>query len=276
MKKNALLLATGLGLSFSCYAADYPLKIINHANINEDTYLTVVDQNNIYTVNSDGSLTKGPLASEAYFQDYAKDIGTKDFTLKIPDNFTSGRVYISEGYPLGGLATNPSFYSKSKTDENYYMSQIVYDKVELTWKDGTLFINPSSVDFFGMPLTLQNPAPIKATDLAVSGYPLGMSWLQIMSQIEANMPAGVYKTHSNTWNNLLYKNSTGNIIRAVSPTGIATSVGENSPLGSKKNIADDPTITNSSYLVDNQPKTSTSYLNVSVSRSTSSIENFIL
>ncbi|OIN84731.1 beta-1,3-glucanase family protein [Francisella sp. TX07-6608] len=228
----------------------YPLKIINNSNVSEDTYITVIDGTNIYTVADDGSLLKGPLLSKAYFQDYGKNIGNKgNFTIKLPDPFVSGRIYVSVGYPLGGVATNAPFYSTSSSDNNYYMSQIVYDKFELTWQNGVLYIDPTSVDFFSIPLTMQNPSPIKATDLKESGYPLGMSRKEIINQATTNFTTDIYSGNIDTWEDLIFNNS-GSTIRIISPSGIATSTGAKNPLGSLKNMANKPASSGSSYLLD--------------------------
>lgn len=241
----------------------YPLKIINNSNVSEDTYITVVDGTNIYKVGDDGSLTKGPLLAKAYFQDYGKSIGNSgDFTIKIPKPFISGRVYVSVGHPLGGVATNAPFYSKSSSDSNYYMSQVVYDKFELTYNDqGVLYIDPTSVDFFSIPLTMQNPHPIKATDLTESGYPLGMSRKEIMDQTTVNFTKGVSSGNLDTWKGLIFDNS-GSTIRIISPSGIATSAGADNSLGSLKNMANKPAVTGSSYLLDSikTPSGSSFYL----------------
>ncbi|MED7819357.1 MULTISPECIES: beta-1,3-glucanase family protein [unclassified Francisella] len=240
----------------------YPLKIINNSNVSEDTYITVIDGTNIYKVADDGSLKKGPLLSKAYFQDYGKNIGhSGDFTIKLPDPFVSGRIYVSVGYPLGGVATNAPFYSTSSSDSNYYMSQVVYDKFELTWKDSTLYIDPTSVDFFSIPLTMQNPSPIKATDLKESGYPLGMSRKEIIKQATTNFTTGVSSGSVATWKDLIFNNS-GSTIRIISPSGIATSTGANNPLGSIKNMVNKPATTGSSYLLDSikTPSGSSFYL----------------
>ncbi|API87707.1 beta-1,3-glucanase family protein [Francisella uliginis] len=241
----------------------YPLKIVNNSNVSEDTYITVVDGTNIYKVGDDGSLTKGPLLAKAYFQDYGKSIGNSgDFTIKIPKPFISGRVYVSVGHPLGGVATNAPFYSKSSSDSNYYMSQVVYDKFELTYNDqGVLYIDPTSVDFFSIPLTMQNPKPIKATDLTESGYPLGMSRKEIMDQATANFTKGVSSGNLDTWKDLIF-DSSGSTIRIISPSGIATSTGADNSLGSLKNMANKPAVTGSSYLLDSikTPSGSSFYL----------------
>ncbi|QIV94580.1 beta-1,3-glucanase family protein [Allofrancisella frigidaquae] len=264
MKKEILkkgsLLSLGL-LSFNLLkAADYPLKIINNTNVIDDTYITVVDGANIYTVNNDGSLTKGPLLGKAYLQDYSKSIGTTgDFTIKLPDPFVSGRIYVSIGHPLGGVASSIPFYSTNSSDSNYYMSQVVYDKFELTWQSGVLYIDPTSVDFFGIPITIQNPSPIVVSDLTESGYPLGMSWSQIMNKAVPEMPTGVYSENQTTWSSLVFNDSGSNPIRIISPSGIATSPGATNSLGSQKNIANDPPATGTSYLL--QTISSTSYLN---------------
>jgi outer membrane murein-binding lipoprotein Lpp len=237
----------------------YPLKIVNNSKVQEDTYITVVDGSNIYSVSNSGELTKGPLLNKAYFQDYSKNIGNSgDFTIKLPDPFISGRIYISIAHPLGGVATNAPFYSTSSKDDNYYMSQIVYDKFELTWKGGVLYIDPTSVDFFGIPLTIQNPSPIKSTDLTESGYPLGMSWKEVIDQSKTGISNGVYSENLSTWDNLVFNSSSGSTIRIISPSGIATSSGANNSLGSTKNLANNPPVSGSSYLLNGI--SSTTYL----------------
>lgn len=114
------------------------------------------------------------------------------------------------------------------------MSQVVYDKFELTYNSsGVLYIDPTSVDFFSIPLTMQNPSPIKPTDLTESGYPLGMSRKEIIDQATANFTTGVSSGSVDTWKDLIF-DSSGSTIRIISPSGIATSTGADNPLGSMK------------------------------------------
>ena len=84
----------------------------------------------------------------------------------------SGRIYVSMKYPLklyidasnpGDLAIIDPDGFKTR-DSNYYT---IYDKFEFSYDSNGLFINPTAVDFFAMPIRIS--APKSTSDFTASG-----------------------------------------------------------------------------------------------------------
>lgn len=82
----------------------------------------------------------------------------KNKNLQIP-YISSGRMYISVGAPLvfyidhtgaGIVHPNPL----NPTDPNV---KTYFDKIEFSHAENAFFINPTAVDFFGLPITIENP-----------------------------------------------------------------------------------------------------------------------
>lgn len=126
----------------------------------------------------------------------------------IPDPFISGRAYFSINYPLLlAIATDattgqptivdPSNFSLS--DPNYYT---LYDKFEFTYNPPTpganLYINPTAVDFFSLPISLQMINPI-AGSLSASGFNLSRN--TVLGGAQTVVTTNDLTT-ANVWNNL--------------------------------------------------------------------------
>lgn len=80
----------------------------------------------------------------------------------------SGRVYLSLKYPMDfhvtlnnlSVLTIPDPSSFDPQDPNYY---IIYDKIELTFDSSGTYANPTAVDFFSIPLRLQQNVTMPST-----------------------------------------------------------------------------------------------------------------
>lgn len=78
--------------------------------------------------------------------------------LKIP-KMASGRIYVSIGRPMD-LYVNPTDLKIMDSDgfkprdPNYYT---LHDKVEFSYNDHGVWINPTAVDFFSLPLRIEQP-----------------------------------------------------------------------------------------------------------------------
>ena len=91
-------------------------------------------------------------------------------------------------------------------DSNYYT---VYDKFEFTFNEDGLWINPTSVDFFSIPIKLSLPT---SPDLKSSGF----------SDKRSDILASVWKefsqsVSSNEWNKLFLNFDSGTTLRVMAP-----------------------------------------------------------
>ena len=147
----------------------------------------------------------------SYPLSYFSEEEPNTYLLYLPQEFSGARIYFSIGQPLFlGLVrgdtgvttiTDPSGFSLR--DPNYYT---LYDKCEFTYNQpdvnplvATFYINPTAVDFVGMPLTLELTHPL--SELSASG--IGLDRSSVLS--------GMYSVfHSNDhtngfiWENSMY------------------------------------------------------------------------
>ncbi|GEM_PF-4472800 len=135
----------------------------------------------------------------------------------------SGRAMISVNYPLGiginksksGLYTFVPPNYNSPVDPSY---DIIADKFEFTFDSiskgaphGTFYINPTSVDFFGLPIRLES-------SIKTSGAPTNMERPEMLDTIIKTITSND-KTDGKEWSDLIIKDSeTGTVLRIASPT----------------------------------------------------------
>ena len=133
----------------------------------------------------------------------------------------SARMYISVGYPMdfhvetdvNGKVVIPDPQPFDPTDSNFYT---LYDKCEFTFADNGTFLNPTAVDFFSLPLRLEQ----SGSNSGITASGLAGSRTSVLTQIQNTITA--HDTTSNSiWNNLLvnYTDPTGNttLLRVMSP-----------------------------------------------------------
>ena len=135
----------------------------------------------------------------------------------------SGRVYLSLKYPMDfhvqlnnlNVLTIPDPSSFDPQDPNYY---IIYDKIELTFDTSGTFANPTAVDFFSIPLRLQQnvTSPSTVTDSGLIGNRAALV-TNITSVITAND-----RTTNDNWETLTLSytdpQGTSSILRVSSPS----------------------------------------------------------
>jgi hypothetical protein len=111
----------------------------------------------------------------------------------------SGRIYFSVGHPMdllvdasGAAIKDPDALLAS--DSNYYT---LYDKIEFTLNNSAIYINPTAVDFFSLPLLLRLQT---SSGAQLSGF--SQRRQAIFSQIRS-MFAHDDKTPNHIWDNLI-------------------------------------------------------------------------
>ncbi|MFQ3307116.1 MAG: hypothetical protein ACI8ZF_000356 [Candidatus Midichloriaceae bacterium] len=128
----------------------------------------------------------------------------------------SGRIYFSINNPVNFVidASNPGNISVVdpdgfKTRDPYYYT--LYDKVEFTYNADGTWINPTAVDFFSIPIKLEQPTSISG--YTKSGFSTARS--SILSPIKAAFDAA---DSSTAWNKLFLKfGDTSTDLRLMSP-----------------------------------------------------------
>lgn len=147
---------------------------------------------------------------------------TNEINLQIP-HVQSGRAMMSINYPLTinindtlGVYTFVPPNVNNTTDPSY---NIIFDKFEFTFNNtittnaphGTFYINPTAVDFFALPISLESSSKN-------SGAPKGASRPGMLDTIQ-NTLQNYDKTSTKIWDTLVVKDpSTGTVLRVASPT----------------------------------------------------------
>lgn len=172
-------------------------------------------------------LTSGSTASNFMFQldtMQGYDTAHHSIQLMIP-HCQSGRAMFSVNYPLSigvhqDTATGDfSFIPPNVNDTTDPSYNIIFDKFEFTFNntvttgvpDGTFYINPTSVDFFGIPVHLGSSAKN-------SGAPAGMKRPQMLDTI-TKVITKYDSTATHQWKSVVIRDkSTQTILRIASPT----------------------------------------------------------
>ena len=176
------LCACLLFVSVPAFAATpaFPFEIANNSGLpDSEVYVVIKAQdpggsNPAVFVSIDGS-------GVGFLVEATANMDTTQFNYRLSDlpqsgeyrTFTlprliSGRVYLSLKYPMDfhvtlnnlSVLTIPDPSSFDPQDPNYY---IIYDKIELTFDSSGTYANPTAVDFFSIPLRLQQNVTMPST-----------------------------------------------------------------------------------------------------------------
>jgi len=204
---------------------NFPIEFINNAKItdNDSTYIIVKatnadDKQCLVKIESNVGVCEAVTAqtdsvSYSYkLSDLTKNsAGNPEFNLT---QMKSGRIYVSMKYPLKLHidSSNPNKMAiidpdgfKTR-DSNYYT---VYDKFEFTLNENGLWINPTSVDFFSIPIKLSLPT---SPNLKSSGFSDKRS--DILTSVWKEFSQSV---SSNEWNKLFLNFDSGTTLRVMAP-----------------------------------------------------------
>lgn len=211
---SALLVCAGLVQA----RGDYPIKIVNNANnatvkniysvikgINPDT-----GRQCFVELHPDGTpgrcvditLQTDSKAFAYNFKDF------KDYTFHIP-NLISGRMYVSINNKLtmpivvdavGNLGiADPSPYNTSDPSYNTF-----FDKIEFTYIGNATWTNPTAVDFFALPLIIQQ-----------NGHTYGIT--KARKTVLSSIADAFHKAPNQAWQKLVVKNHNGDVLRVLAP-----------------------------------------------------------
>lgn len=147
-----------------------------------------------------------------------------EFSIPLPDasvtmpQIISGRVYMSVGHPVDlyvkkegnkfSIIEPDSFKLK---DSNYY---VLYDKFEYTYKDTGLYVNPTAVDFFSLPISLKLDTQSTRAKFKEAG--LTATRQSVIDRVKATFNED--KNYSADWSKLILTYPTeNNVLRVIAP-----------------------------------------------------------
>ena len=197
---------------------DFPLTIVNKTNNPQVKNIYVVVKGINPVTNNQCFIEFKPDKKVGTYVDitkntdarsYAYDYTTfKNYTMHMP-NLISGRIYVSINKKLAmpivvdargilGIA-DPSPYNT--TDPNY---NSFFDKIEFTYIGNNTWTNPTAVDFFALPLSIEQ-----------AGKTYGLT------QPRKKIISGVVSTFNNAsnkaWKKLIVNNDQGAVLRILAP-----------------------------------------------------------
>lgn len=193
----------------SAYASYLPVEIVNHTKIADDSavYIAIKATNPstnkqcLIHFDQSGHGTCDDVSAQTRFSDYSYALSSlpadgNNHVMYLP-KVNSGRIYFSIGTPMEIFidASNPGAIAIidpdgfKPRDVNYYT---LYDKIEFSYNDVGVWVNPTAVDFFSLPIQLQ-----------LKGLTSGLSQSRaaILNQVQTIF--NTYdKTSNKIWNNL--------------------------------------------------------------------------
>lgn len=143
--------------------------LVNHSNSVADENVYVLVKGIDPSTNKDCYVSFDAVTGKGFYSDATSASNSKDFSFKLSQfpkgnsgrvayfpELASGRIYFSLGYPLeigvdlfSNKILDPD--ALSSNDPNYYK---LFDKIEFTYLNSGVFMNPTAVDFFALPLQL--------------------------------------------------------------------------------------------------------------------------
>lgn len=246
LKKLALtfsIIAISLGILLSpAHAANndtsshFPVKINNATGI-KNVYMTIIAKRDgltcIMDIDQQGygtcrrvcskDLTKKcELTDGTKLDPYTRSLSSLPSTLMLP-LVASGRIYFSIGKPMqfyidGNTGTIPDPDGFKTRDVNYYT---LYDKIEFSYNPNGLWVNPTAVDFFALPIRLM--LELNKGDTQYSGfYQTRLAILKAVHNVFRDASLRDPST-SATWNTLWLKYTGPSHDPQCTPTGINSS-----------------------------------------------------
>jgi hypothetical protein len=208
-----------------------PLSLINNHAGSVNAYVTGLDENGLLVMlQPDGTFyypacNKSQSAPQLITSNVAIPLGGKGSTtnITIPGYISAARVWFAEGdlkfFTVWNPATNaPSLVEPSSVNPSDPSAGINWGFVELTYvKNGGLYANISFVDFVG----LVSGMSLTVTDGTGTQSALGLTANAISSICSALEAQG--QTDGQDWGSLCMADSSGNLLRVISPSDYVSS-----------------------------------------------------
>lgn len=216
LRINTLVMTIIAGLTpITALAASLPMKIINNTSIADDSnvYIAIKATNPstgkqclVHFDKMSGNGSCEEITPQTHFSDYSYALsdlpqdGNKR-QIYLPQ-VSSGRIYFSIGIPMdmyidtsnpGNLTiVDPDGFKPR--DTNYYT---LYDKIEFSYNNNGSWINPTAVDFFSLPIRIQQTG--STSGVTTAGF--SQSRADILSKAHDIFNQND-KTQAKIWSNL--------------------------------------------------------------------------
>tara|TARA_R110000868_G_scaffold8205_9_gene42875 strand:+ start:52622 stop:54271 length:1650 start_codon:yes stop_codon:yes gene_type:complete len=217
MHRFKLIFLTLLGLTTFAqigFSANYfPLQLVNKSKIADDAhvYLFIKAQIDGKTCamhfDKEGVGSCEVVSADTNLDSFNYTLSQLPSTIKVPQ-VASGRAYFSIGKPmqLAVNADNPAVLTIpdpdgfKMRDPNYYT---LYDKIEFSYTDHGTWINPTAVDFFSLPIAINQPSSTSATTIAgfTSSRAAVLEAADKVMQIAKTTAPSTYATWEHLWIN---------------------------------------------------------------------------
>ncbi len=212
-----LLLSSGTTLIYGLTGPNgesyFPIEIINNSDIASDERVYVIikginpatEKDCLLSFDEQGWGSCIDVVLDTKSEDYSislSDLPQKNgvYSIYLP-KVSSGRIYFSLGYPMdlqinldeaAFKIVDPDGFKPR--DPNYYT---LYDKVEFTYTDEGTWMNPTAVDFFSLPIRIEQSGSV--SEVTASG--LSLSRDQILGQLH-EVVNSYDSTENKIWNKL--------------------------------------------------------------------------
>lgn len=221
-----------MGITFARASSYFQVNLVNNSHIAEDSQVNIFIKGTDPLTNSDcvmridkngygfcdlvGDMLLAGASVSSRYSYKLSDLPARsknEHMVYLPP-IASGRIYFSIGYPM-------DFYIDRFTkkildpdgfkvrDTNYFT---LYDKVEFTFNQNGVWINPTAVDFFSLPISILQEG--STSDVKRAG----------LSESRANIIAHVQhifsrddKSENKIWNKLFLKYDDHSLLRIVVP-----------------------------------------------------------
>jgi len=209
-----IVLTSVISIAWADPAPTMPVEIINNTNIADPSQIYVLIKGTNHGDNSDcfmkldknGNGTCVDATENQSSSDYAVALGSLPqasdgvgYDLYLP-MLDSGRMYFSIQNPISITAVknnlgeikigDPDGFNNQ--DPNYFT---LYDKIEFTYNNIALWIDPTAVDFFSMPIRIEN------SDSTLSSSGFYDTRTNIINSLQTTIN-NEDKTSNHIWNNL--------------------------------------------------------------------------
>lgn len=191
--------------------ASFPLELINNSRIADDNNVYVMIKALNPSTGQDCFIHFDTHTGQGSCEDVTGSTEPSHYSYKLADfpqdngkhkvylpKVASGRIYFSLGYPMDMFVDSNSHKiidpdGFKPRDSNYYT---LYDKVEFSYTDAGTWINPTAVDFFSIPLSIEQAGSLPETKAGLSE-----KRTTIIDTIQ-NVFAANDKTQAKAWNSL--------------------------------------------------------------------------
>ena len=234
MNTKQLIFTSFLLHSASGFAGNYfPLDIENNTKIasNKHVYIAIKANNNgkdcMMKIDHKGNAQCISVNKNTNLSDYNYSLATVPSKINLPHS-SSGRIYFSIAEPIRlhvdgqtNKIVDPDGFNPR--DPNYYT---LYDKIEYTFNNSGTWMNPTAVDFFSLPIRINQPGA--SSSVTKAGY--SSSRDQIINGFDNTLIKNDH-TPTKEWAKLKL-NYNGSLLRIIAPAKAMVNIPQVKPFPS--------------------------------------------